>query len=118
MRVRYPKCAYGQNCELNPILNGVYMYIWVEVSFYIPNRHTKSSFHIFVNIQYWVAIFSDEVLTLISKRHTNILIRLEIQHKNKIIFEQKVQWKKYQNKIIEWFNFINYVDTSIVNNIT
>ena len=33
--VLYPKCAYGPYCYLNPIKNGVYTYILVEVSFYI-----------------------------------------------------------------------------------
>ena len=33
MIVQYPKWAYGSYCLLDPIKNGVY--IWVEVSFYL-----------------------------------------------------------------------------------
>ena len=32
---QYPKCAYGPNCKLKLIQNGVY--ILIEVSFYIIN---------------------------------------------------------------------------------
>ena len=45
-RVQYPKCAYGPYWKLNPIENGVY--IWVEVSFSFEKDNwlfKKSKYH-------------------------------------------------------------------------
>ena len=33
-KVQYPKCAYGPYCELNPIQNGVYIYVEVSFSYF------------------------------------------------------------------------------------
>ena len=43
MRVRYPKCAYGPYCLLNPIQNGVQVYILVEVFLFILENHSTAT---------------------------------------------------------------------------